>query len=177
MEYVKGIESQIEGARLSIKKIPAISAIQLFAVTGFAIIIIVTFISSVLKKKTIKYVTTPATIYDLIGKITSNVFTFIIFPGFVIFNVLINQWYLQGMRMYDGKILTLGYVLHSSTGSLYFIAGGLQFYTPLRQYYPKIHRKIGYFYYFMVVLTAIGIILVSTLPVFLKLTKKKVVVE
>ena len=164
MEYVKGIESQIAEGRRDLEKIPAIPTSNLVAGIVIAITMIVTIISSLLRPKRVRYATTPPTIYDLFGSTVSNTFTFVVFPGFIIFNVLINQWYMQGMRMYDGKVLTIGYLLHTSTGSLYLIAGGLQFYTPLRQHYPKIHRMIGYLYYVMVVLTTIGIIIISIKP-------------
>jgi ferredoxin-NADP reductase len=107
---------------------------------------------------------TPRTIFDKLGLFTSNLFAFVIFPVFVFINVILAQWVMKGGKIYDGKIVNIGYLLHSSSGSLYFICGGLQFYTPLRQHYPVIHRLTGYTYYLMVLLTSIGIAWISIKP-------------
>jgi uncharacterized membrane protein len=52
----------------------------------------------------------------------------------------------------------IGFHLHATTGSLYFLLGGLQFLNPLRQRFPRVHRALGILYYAMVFVTAIGIV-------------------
>lgn len=106
----------------------------------------------------------PSSRMEAIGQFISDAFAFVIFPLFVIGYVIINQWIIGGGKVYDGKMLTIGYFLHSATGCIYFIAGGLQFYTPLRQKYPRTHRCIGYIYYFMVILTSVGIVTLAVKP-------------
>lgn len=116
------------------------------------------------QKRTILIATSPRSAFDYIGKFTSDVFAFIVFPSFVIFYVVLVQWITAGGNVYEGKILTVGYMIHSSSGSLYFIAGGLQFYAPLRQRYPRIHRCLGYIYYCMVFITTVGITILTLKP-------------
>ena len=81
-------------------------------------------------------------------------------PAFVIFYV-IGYLYIflktvVGMYIYGGH-LEWGFHTHVISGSLYFIAGALQFFEPLRQHYPHVHRFFGYVYYDMVVVTSVGI--------------------
>jgi Predicted membrane protein (DUF2306) len=116
------------------------------------------------QKRTRLIATSPRTAFDYIGKFTSDVLAFVIFPLFVVFYVVVSQWIIAGGKVYEGKVLTVGYLLHSSSGSLYFIAGGLQFYSPLRQRYPRLHRFLGYMYYFMAMLTSIGLALLALKP-------------
>jgi hypothetical protein len=116
------------------------------------------------KKTKVLSALTPRTIFDKLGLFASNLFAFVIFPAFVFINVILAQWVMKGGKIYDGKIVNIGYLLHSSSGSLYFICGGLQFYTPLRQHYPVIHRLTGYTYYLMVLLTSIGIAWICIKP-------------
>jgi Predicted membrane protein (DUF2306) len=62
------------------------------------------------------------------------------------------------------KVLTFGFFLHVSTGCLYLVTGGLQFYAPLRQRYPKVRRYLGYIHYLMVLLTAVVISMIAVKP-------------
>jgi hypothetical protein len=116
------------------------------------------------KKAKVLSALTPRTIFDKLGLFTSNIFAFIIFPAFVVMGVIIAQWVMKGGQLYEGIVVNIGYLLHSSSGSLYFICGGLQFYTPLRQHYPVIHRLTGYTYYLMVLVTSISLVVVSIKP-------------
>ena len=106
----------------------------------------------------------PSSKMEAIGQFVSDAFAFVIFPSFVIGYVIVNQWIIGRGRVYEGKVLTIGYFLHTGTGCVYFIAGGLQFYNPLRQKYPRVHRCIGYIYYLMVILTSVGIATLAIKP-------------
>lgn len=171
LAYVEDIQN---GAREIVKligQLPSLSISDCMYCSKFGIffLLIIVCTSRMIprysgKRQIVKLATTPRTVFDKTGLLVSNVFAFAVFPAFVIINVVIYQWIIWGGKLYEGKMLTIGYFLHTSTGSLYFIAGGLQFYSPLRQFYPKIHRIIGYVYYIMALITSFGILLLTLKP-------------
>lgn len=171
--YERKLHIKFAKIRGMVKSFEAPSAENIIlAVITFGIIFIINrYISYVnksttnaMKKEEVLSATTSRTIFNKIGLLTSNIFAFIIFPSFVFINVILIQWVMTGGKIYDGRMVNIGYLLHSSSGSFYFICGGLQFYTPLRQHYPMVHRFTGYTYYLMVLLTSIGIVWVSIKP-------------
>ena len=171
LPYVENIQFISRKVIISVERIRALSFFdsafdRKFGITFLLIAMLTSSIISRFsnKRRIVKLATTPRTVFDESGLLISNTFAFIIFPAFVLINVVIIQWIIWGGKIYGGKILTIGYFLHTSTGSLYFIAGGLQFYSPLRQHYPKIHRIIGYLYYIMAFITSIGILILTIKP-------------
>lgn len=74
--------------------------------------------------------------------------------------------FVERMRggVYQGNMMRSGFYVHTISGSIYLLAGVAQFYAPLRQHYPKIHRAIGYLYYLMVVITSLGLIALAHKP-------------
>jgi Predicted membrane protein (DUF2306) len=128
--------------------------------TGIAFIMSLPFILlhffKTKQKRTRLIATSPRTTLDYLAKNTSDVFAFIILPLFAVL-------FVGGLR-FDTELVSFGYFLHVSTGSLYMITGGLQFYAPLRQRYPKVHRFLGYTHYLMVLMTAIGISFIAIRP-------------
>ena len=171
LPYVEGIQ---DGAREIVKligQLPTRSISHCIYCTkiGTFFLLIIAYTSYMIfrrssERQIVKLATTPRNVFDKIGLLVSNVFVFGVLPAFVIFNVVIYQWIIWGGKLYEGKMLTIGYFLHTSTGSLYFIAGGLQFYSPLRQFYPRIHRLIGYVYYIMAFITSFGILILAVKP-------------
>lgn len=168
MSYIDGLEDSIRQARSLASKIDTCTASKIFytfwtiSVCIFMTVII-SLMTPVTRCQRLMTVTRNNPI-DSFGQSVSDFVVYVLFPIFVVLYVIVFQWILEGGKVYDGKFLTVGYLLHSSTGCLYYIAAGLQFYLPLRQRFPKTHRYIGYFYYFMVVLTSIGIIMICRKP-------------
>lgn len=166
-KYVQNINQQIDLLRAEISQIYISTKLRRTFIfgTSTAILFGALFYRFRQKQKRTRLIaTSPRSASDYIGKFTSDVLAFIVFPVFVVFYVVVSQWIINGGKIYDGKVLTIGYLLHSSTGSLYFISGGLQFYSPLRQRYPRVHRCLGYIYYFMAMLTSIGISIIALKP-------------
>ena len=169
MNYVAGTEDSIEKARsLLLSQIDSLTASRILYTLATLSICVITAIAMRMMKPVTRcqrlLTATRNNSIDSFGQAVSDIVVYVLFPIFVFLNVILSQWIIEGGKIYDGKYLTAGYILHSSTGSLYYIAAGLQFYLPLRQRYPKIHRYIGYFYYVMVVLTSIGIVMICRKP-------------
>lgn len=168
MNYVAGIEDSIEKARSLPSLIDSPTASRILYTLGTLLTCVITAIVMRMIKPVTRcqrlLTATRNNSIDSFGQTLSDIVVYILFPIFVFLYVILFQWIIEGGKIYDGEYLTAGYILHSSTGSLYYIAAGLQFYLPLRQRYPKIHRYIGYFYYIMVVLTSIGIVMICRKP-------------
>lgn len=166
-EYVQNLNQRIDLLRAEISQIDVFTkpGRNFIFGTSTAILFSALFYRFRQKRKRTRLIaTSPRSASDYIGKFTSDVLAFVVFPVFVVFYVVVSQWINTGGKVYDGKVLTIGYLLHSSTGSLYFISGGLQFYSPLRQRYPRVHRCLGYIYYLMAMLTSIGIAVIALKP-------------
>lgn len=129
--------------------------------TGIAFILSLPFIlfhvNKTKQKNTRLIATSPRSTLDYLAKLTSDVFAFIIFPLFFVGHI--------GLITLDGSVLTFGYFLHITSGCLYLITGGLQFYTPLRQRYPIVHRYMGYIFYIMVLIMSVGLMIVTVRPI------------
>lgn len=170
VNYVQNLTRSIDSLRSIIRLIDISTGPGRTLILGTFITILVSafyhmFLTSKKKQKRKRLIaTTPRSAFDDIGKFTSDILAFVVFPLFVVLYVIVDQWIITGGKVYEGKVLTVGYLLHSSSGSLYFIAGGLQFYSPLRQRYPRVHRCLGYIYYFMAMLTSVGITLLALKP-------------
>jgi ferredoxin-NADP reductase len=57
---------------------------------------------------------------------------------------------------YPGTTGNVGFILHFYGGLGYSVSGALQFVPPLRQYFPKAHRVVGYFFYIFLFITLCG---------------------
>lgn len=168
-KHFEGLQETFDGLRSIVKAsdVYARPTRSLIVGTSAAIIITLPFILFQLlktkQKKTRLIATSSRSTLDYLGRFLGDVCAFIIFPLFV-FNI-VGLWVNVGIdKIYDGKILTVGYFIHSGSGALYLITGGLQFYTPLRQRYPKIHRFLGYVYYSMSLITAVGVTIMAYKP-------------
>jgi Predicted membrane protein (DUF2306) len=120
--------------------------------TGIAFILRLPFILQEETKRTRLLATSPRSTFDNLWKLVGNVSALFVFPAFAVLH-------LGGL-----KVLTFGFFLHVSTGCLYLVTGGLQYYAPLRQRYPKVRRYLGYIHYLMVLLTAVGISMIAVKP-------------
>lgn len=105
------IHNQIDKLRLTFASFEAPSAINIFlTIISLGIIFIINRYTSVvinknkankMQKKVVLSALTPRTIFDKLGLFTSNIFAFIIFPAFVVVNVIIGQWVTKGGQIYE----------------------------------------------------------------------------
>jgi Predicted membrane protein (DUF2306) len=165
-KYPEHIEKIVGKARIKLQAHGA--HLTIIVVTTIIALMMTSLYSSIRRSSTRRKdrltAISPSSKMETIGQFISDTFAFVIFPSFVIGYVIINQWIIGGGTVYEGNTLTIGYFLHTGSGCIYFIAGGLQFYAPFRQKYPRVHRCIGYMYYLMVILTSIGIATLAVKP-------------
>ena len=115
-------------------------------ISGFMVFKVISHMNDLTKAKLTYYI-------DAVGSAVhaSLLITYTMFVAYVI-----AQWIAESGCIYDGHI-NIGYLIHTSSGALYFMIGGLQFLAPLRRHYPILHRQLGYIFYALSAITTIGI--------------------
>jgi hypothetical protein len=84
-------------------------------------------------------------------------FVTVLFGGLYI--ILLLMFVGEGYVLYLNQVNRIGFWIHATTGLAYYVCGFLQFSDSLRRNYPLWHRRIGYLFYFMAILTSVGILL------------------
>jgi hypothetical protein len=105
------IHDKVDKLRLAFASFQAPSVINIFLtfISLGIIFIINRYMSAIInknkankvQKKVVLSVLTPRTIFDKLGLFTSNIFAFVIFPAFVVINVIIAQWVMKGGQIYE----------------------------------------------------------------------------
>lgn len=161
-QHIQDLQDSFDSLRLVVKSTDAYNrpGPALIRGTIIALILSLPFILfhffKTKQKRTRLIATSPRSTLDYLAKFICDISVFVVIPLFVVM-------FGSGLRL-DGELVTFGYFLHISTGSLYLITGGLQFYAPLRQRYPKVHRYLGYIHYLMVLMTVVGLMIVGIKP-------------
>lgn len=161
-QHIQELQDSFDSLRLVVKSTEAYNRPGPALIRGTIIAFILSLpfivfhIFKTKQKRTRLIATSPRSTLDFLAKLICDISALVVFPLFVVM-------FGSGLRL-DGELVTFGYFLHIITGDLYLITGGLQFYAPLRQRYPKVHRYLGYIYYLMVLITAVGIIIIGIKP-------------
>ena len=166
--HIQGLQKSFDELRSNVKgfETHGIPGGRLIVGTVCGVIFSLPFIMPYIIKKAKKMRLTAMSLRsstDYLGQLASDIFAFIVFPLFVM--IVSDMLIHSGNKVYEGsKAPTLGLYIHASSGCVYFIAGGLQFYNPLRQRYPAIHRLLGYLYYSMVPFMSVGLCMIAVKP-------------
>lgn len=167
-DYIKDLQRNFDDLRSNVVGFDThgVPGGRLIVGTICAVIFSLSFIMPYLVKDTKKARLTSTPLRsstDYCGQLASDACAFIVFPVFVVMTC--DQLISSGNKVYEGsKVRTLGLYLHVTSGCVYLISGGLQFYNPLRQRYPAIHRFLGYLYYTMVPIMSVGLCMIALKP-------------